>query len=117
MISTFSLGSAGELFTPIQIRRVRDWMDAQRTRPGPVLKIAVLASSPSAQAGLLAAFDACGDFRRRTALPGEKRPGDLGTLGELALADGLRLRLVAVPPASDMAPLWGVAAHGALVHA
>jgi hypothetical protein len=106
--------SAANLFTPMQLRHIRDWMDAQRTRPGGVLKAVVVPSSLRALYGLLDSLERCTGFRRRRPLPSEARLDDVGTLGELDLGDGLVLRLCSVSPAEPLEPLWGVAAHGSL---
>jgi CheY-like chemotaxis protein len=107
--------SSGELLTNGQVRRIRDWMDTQRTRPGSLLKVPVLPGSRTALEGLLEALSACTGFARRRSLPLEASPLDsFGTLGEIRLGEGLALRLVAVSPEEGFAPLWDVVAHGAL---
>jgi CheY-like chemotaxis protein len=106
---------SGDLLTKGQLRRIRDWMDTQRTRPGALLKVPVLPGSRTALEELLAALSACTGFARRRSLPLEASPLDsFGTLGELRLGDGLAMRLVAVSPEPGFAPLWDVVAHGAL---
>jgi hypothetical protein len=101
--------------TQEQLRGIRDWMDMQRTRPGPALKVPVLVGSREALERLLEDLSACSGFARRRSLPLEDSSLDpFGSVGEIRLGDGLTLWLAAVPTEEGFAPLWEVVAHGAL---
>lgn len=105
------------LFAPVQVRRLRDWLQAGRPRSAP-LRDAKL---------LLVSADASGtrDFARLLAgLPGMSlaapfergtfSPEDVAPLGRLAVGDGLGIELLHVPSDPRFAPVWPLAAHGAL---
>lgn len=105
-----------ELLTQKQVRRIGDWMDSQRTRPGNLLKVLLLPSSPAALGCLMDALEAEGGLtRRRRRLGATDSPlGQVGMLGELPLGDELCLRLVGISADPLFAPLLEVASHGAL---
>ncbi len=98
-----------------QARRLREWMATQRPRPSATLKVLVAASD----AGCLGRFV---DLLRRGTdfvvdgrlVRQPERLSQLVTLGHLGLADGLGVRLIALPPQELYAPLWDVACHGIL---
>ena len=105
------------LFAPAQLRRLRDWLQTGRPRGAP-LRDAKL---------LLISADLAGtrDFVRLLGgLPGMalsapfERFGfsadDVATVGRLAVGDGLAVEFLHVPSAPSFAPVWPVAAHGAL---
>ncbi len=107
----------GALFTPHQLRRLRDWLGAGRPRGHPVRDAKVLLVSPD-PAGTR-------DFVRLLAgLPGmtlapEFERGrfsgeDVAPVGRLAVGDGLGLEWLHVPTEPRLAPVWPLAAHGAL---
>ncbi|MFQ5696951.1 MAG: DUF4388 domain-containing protein [Myxococcota bacterium] len=105
-----------ELLTPKQVRRIGDWMDSQRTRPGRELKVLVLPSSETALACLMDALEAEGGLARRRPArdPSGSTLAQVGTLAELPLGEELCLRLVGVSADPLFAPLLDVASHGAL---
>jgi CheY-like chemotaxis protein len=105
------------LFTPAQIRRLRDWLQRGRPRGENLCeaKLLVAAADPAASR----------DFARQLAvLPGMEleepfasgtaREDDLLPVGRLAVDPEHSLQLVHVPSDPSFAPFWPVAAHGAL---
>ncbi len=109
-------GSDG-LFSPAQIRRLRDWLQRGRPRGEDVCeaKLLVAAADPAAtrdfarQLAVLPGLELEEPFRGGTA-----RPDDLVPVGRLAVDAEHSLQLLHVPSDPDFAPLWPVAAHGAL---
>jgi CheY-like chemotaxis protein len=110
-------GRSTALFTPPQIRRLRDWLQVGRARSAP-LRDAKL---------LLVSADCAGtrDFvRLLSGLPGMSlaapfergsfSPEDVASVGRLVVGDGLGIELLHVPSAPAFAPVWPLAAHGAL---
>ncbi len=105
------------LFTRVQIRRLREWFAPIGREPGPLrdAKLLVAASDAEATRELL---------RLLAGLPGVELEGrfasgrfganDLGRMGRLRLDAELGIELVHVPTAAMAAPLWPLAAHGAL---
>lgn len=107
--------TADGLFTPSQLRRLREWSAALRPRAGPVVKVLVVAPTRELIRAFHEALRECPDFMSDGRLVREpERIGGLGTLGHVPLGEGLSLRLVAVPAAPRYAPLWEVAAYGML---
>jgi CheY-like chemotaxis protein len=108
-------GAVLATFTPAQHRRLRDWAAAQRPRPGPVLKVPLLAGDPAVMRAVLAALRECTDFQTETRLVRDpEQVARPGTLGHFPLGHGLALRvvgLVASPPHATLVP---VVAHGML---
>ncbi len=101
------------LFTPTQVRRLREWSAAQRPAAGPVLKVLIVSATSPVLLGISEVLKQFSEFRPGTRL--ERAPDTgLGTLGHFPLGEGLSLRLLAVPADTRYAPLWEVAAHGML---
>jgi CheY-like chemotaxis protein len=108
-------GSSSGMFTPSQLRRIRDWATLRRPQLGSVLKLLVLSASPEALCGFMDALRGCPDFRldaRLSRSPGSL--GDLGTLGSFDLGEGMSLRLLSVPAVDAYEPLLRVASSGML---
>ncbi len=110
-------GGGGGLFTASQARRLRDWLDAGRPRGTPPCDAKILLVSP--------VRSATEDFvRLLRGLPGARLEGafaggtfadtDLATVGRLPVDGDRGLEIVHVPTAEAFAPLWPLAAHGAL---
>jgi CheY-like chemotaxis protein len=100
------------IFTPLQTRRLREWMAAQRPRPGTSAKVLVVPGDATSAAVFAAALGECRDFTPAQA-PGEPPPA-LGELGQFPLGEGRTLRLVLTPPTPEYQPLWSLAAYGLL---
>ena len=105
------------LFTPAQIRRLRDWLQRGRPRGENLCeaKLLVAAADPAATR----------DFARQLAvLPGLEleepfasgtaRESDLLPVGRLAVDPEHSIQLIHVPSDPSFASFWPVAAHGAL---
>ena len=105
------------LFSPAQIRRLRDWLQRGRPRGENLCeaKLLVVAADPAAtrdfarQLAVLPGMELEEPFRGGTA-----RPDDLLPVGRLAVDPEHSIQLVHVPSEAAFAPLWPVAAHGAL---
>jgi len=105
----------GTLFTSSQLRRVRDWFAELKPSQGSVIKVVVVAAGREVVRELHGALRECPDFMSDARLMREpERLGGLGALGHFPLGEGLSLRLITVPAATDYEPLWEVAAHGML---
>jgi len=109
-------GSSGSgLFTPNQLRRLREWAAAQRSRPGSVLKVVVSAGDAAVLGKFHEALRECPDFMSDPRLLRDReRRGRLGPLGHFPLGHDMSLRLLFVPPGRAYTPLWAVASHGAV---
>ena len=98
------------------MRRLQDWLQSGKAaRSGRVAKLLVISSEVSATRDFL---------RLASRLPGmELSPHfqqgrfsdqDVEVVGQLHVDDGLGIELLHVPVDSSFAPVWPVAAHGAL---
>lgn len=106
-----------QLFNEAQARRLRDWMLEATVRGGepPDAKLLVVGSSPDAApefVRLLARVP--GVELTRAATKSRDFSNDLVTLGRIEVDDQMGIELVHVPAAASFAPLWPLAAHGAL---
>lgn len=105
------------LFTAVQARRLRDWVRAGRPSGAPLPDAKLLVLSPEAEAtrafarllGELPGVRIAPDVRR-----GAARADDLRPLGHLAVGDGPGIELLHVPADPAFAPVWPLAARGAL---
>jgi CheY-like chemotaxis protein len=103
------------LFTPTQVRRLREWIAARRPQSGPVLKVLAVAAGAAMIRGLYDALCECRDFRSNARLIRNPDNVDgVANLGHFPLGEGLSLRVNAVRANAFYAPLWEVAGHGML---
>ena len=104
-------------FSPAQIRRLREWLQAGRPRGAESLEAKLLLFSPDEAATR--------DFARLLAeIPGMRlsepvrkgrlTPEDFVPIGRITLDPGLAIRVIHVPADRRFAPTWPVAANGAL---
>ncbi len=105
--------SEAAIFSPPQIRRLREWASTQRPKSGAVLKLVI--ASP--ERALVRAFVTALRENTHFVIDGRmarepQRLGELGTVGHVPLGEGIELRLICVPAGEAYAPLWDVAAHG-----
>jgi len=103
------------IFTPQQLRRLREWAASQRPRIGSVIKVLVASSDPESLAAFHEALRESPDFMsdpRLLRYP--ERLEGLATLGHFPAGEGMSLRLVAVPSDSRYAPIWDLAGYGML---
>ena len=103
----------GALFSPTQLRRLRDWATAQQPRG--MIKILAVGAGGDQLRAFHDSLRECADFLtdpRAVRNPG--RVEGLTTLGHFTIDDGISLRIVGVPAAAAYAPLLEVAAHGML---
>jgi hypothetical protein len=109
--------SGDVLFSPAQVRRLQDWLQSGRSGGAKtrVAKLLLISSD----------FSATRDFVRLLGtLPGMQlsphfrqerfSAQDMETVGQLHVDDGIRIQLLHVPADPSFAPVWPVAAHGAL---
>lgn len=94
------------------VRRVREWMVAQRAGLGAGVKLLVVPGSADAFDGLDRALRITPGYAPASDRPAG--PSPLGPVGRLPLAQGLGLWLVAAPPDPAYAPVWPVATDGIL---
>ena len=107
--------SAGGLFAPSQVQRLREWAVASRPQAGSVLKVLVVGAGREQIQQIYQALRECADFRSNARLAREPaRVGSLASLGHIHLGEGLSLRVIAMPADPAYAPLWNVAAHAML---
>jgi CheY-like chemotaxis protein len=112
-------GVYSSVFTPHQLRRLRERIASQRPRAGRVVKVVVAAPDVDGVSALHAAFRESREFMTdpRMIRTPEHMIG-VATLGHFSLGEGSLLRLIAVPTRPAYTPLWTVVAHrmlGALV--
>ncbi len=112
-------GAEGSLFSPAHVERLREWLATAHPRSGAPPPAKLLVLSPDSE--VLGRFtDLIGrlpglDLDPRAAA-GELEPSrlDPGRLGRLAVGPELAIDLVQLPASERFAPLWPLAAHGAL---
>ncbi len=108
-------GEGGELFTPTQVRRLREWMGVRTGHAGAVLKLVVSAADSGRLRAFAAALGECSQYQGNPRLSAELEGAAVpGVLGEFRFGEGLTLRIMVVPSEMAYAPLWGVASHGML---
>jgi CheY-like chemotaxis protein len=103
---------AAGLFAPALVARLRDWLEQGRPRDAAPLdaKVVLIASQPEARRALISLL---------ARLPGvEHTPrgevaGVWPTL-RIAVDEEVAIELIEVPAAARFAPVWPIAAHGAL---
>lgn len=110
-------GSGDALFSPAQVRRLQDWLQSGRSggTRSRMAKLLLISSDVSATRdfvrllGTLPGMQLSPRFRQdRFAAE------DVETLGQLHVGDGVGIQLLHVPADPSFAPVWPVAAHGAL---
>jgi hypothetical protein len=109
--------AAEGFFSPAQIRRLREWLQAGRPRGTETLEAKVLLFSPDESATrdfarLLAEIP--GMRLAQTARQGRLSAEDLVPVGRITVDPGLAIRVIHVPADRRFAPMWPVTAHGAL---
>jgi DNA-binding response OmpR family regulator len=115
--SALAESAAEGFFAAPQIRRLREWLSAGRPRGAEPLEAKLLLFSQDEAATR--------DFARLLAeVPGMRlaeaaRQGGIGAtdlvpLGRITVDPGLAIRVIHVPADRRFAPIWPVAAHGAL---
>ncbi len=103
------------LFSPAQVRRLREWVAGQRPRPSSIVKVMVIGPDLSVFPIFFEALRECTDFMAdaRAARDPTRLQG-LTCLGHFSLGDALSLRVIGVPADPRYAPLWSLASHGIL---
>jgi CheY-like chemotaxis protein len=103
---------AGGLFGPALAARLRDWLDQGRLRDAPAVdaKVVLFASDPEVGRTLATLF---------ARLPGiEHTPrngaGEIAPVLRIPVDDDVAIEVIEAPAAPRFAPVWPVAAHGAL---
>lgn len=105
------------LFSPHQVRRLRDWLQTGRPRGAALFDAKLLLVSNNADTTrafcqvlrTVPGMDLTPRFTRE-----RFAADDVVPMGRLLVGDGLGIRLVHVPSHPDFAPVWPVAFHGAL---
>jgi len=109
--------SGDALFSPAQVRRLQDWL--QLGRPGGagsrVAKLLLVSSELSATRDFVHLLETLPGMQlsehfRRDLFSAQ----DVETVGQLHVDDGIGIQLLHVPADPSFAPVWPVAAHGAL---
>jgi CheY-like chemotaxis protein len=105
------------LFSPAQVARLREWLDASRLRGGAPrdAKLLAVASDTGATrdfARLLEGIPGV-DLDAQLAM-GAVSGNDLAPLGRVAVDGEIGIEIVHVPASERFAPIWPVAGHGAL---
>jgi DNA-binding response OmpR family regulator len=115
--SSAPTGSGDVLFSPAQVRRLQDWLQSGRSGStrSRLAKLLLVSSDPSATRdfvrllGTLPGMQLSPHFRQD-----RFSAQDVETVGQLHVDDGIAIQLVHVPADPSFAPVWPVAAHGAL---
>lgn len=105
------------LFDATQAKRLREWIEAGRPRRGglPPAKLLLASADPNATSDLIRTFEQFPSVERIGAADSAPTTrDDFGPLARLSVAEGLAIEVVHVPASPFYAPLWPVAAHGAL---
>jgi CheY-like chemotaxis protein len=102
----------GNIFTEVDLRRLREWASAVHPRSGSVVKVPVLCGEQGPLERLRDALAESSDFLPDPRMAREPRRA--GSLGQFSLGNGASLRLIAVPADPSYAPLWEVAGDGML---
>ncbi len=105
------------LFSPVQARRLRDWLARGRPRgePSGDPRLVVIASDAAGTRDFARLVDSLpGAEIEEPFKSGRAAAGDLLPIGRLRVDDGLALELLHLPVAETFAPLRAVAAHRAL---
>lgn len=103
------------LFEPPQVRRLREWLGSGSPGAAREAKLLLVSPDPEATRDLvrllagLPGMQLAEPFQR-----GRFSAEDLLPVGRLAVEEGLGIQLVHVPAAARYAPVWPLAAHGAL---
>ena len=109
--------AAEGLFTAAQIRRLRDWVQLGRPRgsEGHEAKLLLFSDDRAATRDLVRLLAQLPGMQIAEAFRGEGPSAeDLLPLGRLTVDRSLSIQLVHVPGGKAYAPIWPVAAHGAL---
>ncbi len=105
------------LFAPAQARRLRDWLEAGRPRGTPVrdAKLLLLSAGPGATADFVRLLRGLEGVRLEGAFAGGTfAADDLASVGRVPVDAELGIQLIHVPVSGANAPIWPLAAHGAL---
>jgi len=103
---------AGGLFAPSLVARLRDWLEQGRSRDAAPLdaKVVLIASQPEAASALVSLFARVPGVEHT---PRGETPGVWPTL-RIAVDEDVAIELFEVPADARFAPIWPIAAHGAL---
>jgi hypothetical protein len=109
--------SGDALFSAAQVRRLQDWLQSGRSggATSRLAKLLLVSSELSATRDFvrlletLPGMQLSEHFRR-----GRFSPQDVEMVGQLHVDDGIGIQLLHVPADPTFAPVWPVAAHGAL---
>ena len=111
------LEARGSLFDAAQVRRFRDWVEADRPRGslGTPAKLLVASADTAATRDFVRLL---GDLPGMDVHPGFEdgrfRPDDLAEIGVLTVGDGLGIAILHVPMDPAFEAVWPIAVHGAL---
>ncbi len=112
----FAERAEAALFTPNQVRRLREWLEATRSNGGGSdAKLLVVASDDRAIAEMARLMSEIPDVEIDARLAaGALSGGDLATLARVRVGDDLGIEIVNLPPHRRFEPIWSVAGYGAL---
>ena len=103
----------GALFSPTQLRRLRDWATAQQPRG--LIKVLAVGAGGEQLRAFHSALRECADFLTDPrAVRNPTRVEGLTTLGHFTIDESLSMRVIGVPSTVPYAPLLDVAVHGML---
>ena len=109
------------LFSELQVRRLRDWLQETTGAPDDALpdaKLLVAAASPAALASFAQLLDSLAEVEFEPSFDPDRNAGQmaesLAPLGRIAVGQELGARLINLPWRPSLAPLWPVAGRGAL---
>jgi hypothetical protein len=110
-------GSGDALFSPAQVRRFQDWLQSGRSGGAKTrtAKLLLIGSDPSATRGFLGLLETLPGVQLSPRFRRDRFSAqDVETAGQLHVDDGMGIQLLHVPADPAFAPVWPVAAHGAL---
>jgi CheY-like chemotaxis protein len=105
------------LFSPAQVRRLHDWLQSGRGAGARsrVAKLLLISSDLSATRDCVRLLGTLPGMQLSPRFRGDRFSAlDVETVGRLQVDDGISIQFLHVPVDSSFAPIWPVAAHGAL---
>jgi CheY-like chemotaxis protein len=110
-------GTGEALFSPAQVRRLRDWLQSGKVggARSRVAKLLLISSDLSATADFVRLLGTLPGMQLSQYFRGNQfSSADVETVGQLRVDDGIGIQLLHVPADESFSPVWPVAAHGAL---
>jgi len=112
-----AVGPGDALFSPAQVRRLQDWLQSGRSGGirSRLAKLLLISADVSATQGFVRLLGKLPGMQLSPRFRNQRFSAqDVETVGQLHVDDGIGIQLLHVPADPAFAPVWPVAAHGAL---